>query len=461
MWMIGLSLLAISGCISVGPNYTPPQLDPMDAWHQNLDGVSDDGSSTLQRWWTGFDDEQLNALISLASTNNLDLKTAASRIEQSRALYGVAKSESRPTMAGDGQAAFTRSSSDSTAPGESRDGEFYQVGLQMGWELDLWGRVRRSKESAFASLQASEETYRDLMTLLYAEIASTYIEVRTLQQRILYTEGNLKAQSETMEVTQKRFDAGLAPTLDVSQATLNRARTESTLPPLRQSLFVAVNSLSVLTGQRPYALADALSSTQSIPVAKGVLSVGLPADVIRQRPDIRKAERDLAAQNAQIGVASAELYPSFSLSGSIHLEGVQVGNGMSTAYNLGPQFYWNLFSGGRVRNQIRSEEAATQAALHTYEQVVLSAFAEVEDSLSAYANETDRVQSLEKAVASARESVELVTGLYKSGLSEFENVLIMEQALLAQQDELAVSRGQISINLIAIYRSLGGGWDFP
>ncbi len=467
--LIGVTLL--SGCISVGPDHVVPEPELPDAWHRDLATDSGSGTNSLQNWWTLFEDETLNDLIARAATNNLNLKTAAARVEQARALRGVASSEFYPSISADGAGGITGTSGDST-----EDGDFYAAGLGMGWELDLWGRIRRSVESADASLQATEENYRDLMVLLYADVATHYIDVRTLQMRIVLAESNLSAQAETMELTQNRFDAGLVPALDVSQSELNTARTEATLPPLRQALIETVNRLSVLLGEMPYALeSELLQSKQvsceecghahpaepglpelSIPTATGVITPALPADLVRQRPDIRRAERELAAQNALIGVATADFYPAFSLPGSL-----VVGTGGITTYRLGPQVRWNLFAGGGIRSQVRAEKAATKAALHAYEQTVLLALEEVEGSLAAYAHELNRVQMLGTAAASAEKSVELVSELYKAGLTDFQNLLNMEQALLVQQDELAASRGRVSTDLITIYKALGGGWTPP
>jgi len=466
-----LTTILLAGCLTVGPEYEAPEPNVPDAWHRDLAADSESGTNSLQNWWTLFEDETLNDLINRATTNNLNLKTAAARIEQARALRGVASSEFFPAFSAEGAGGGTGSSSDAID-----DGDFYSAGVRMGWELDLWGRVRRSVESAGASLQATEENYRDLMVLLYADVANSYINVRTLQKRIALAERNLAAQAETMELTQNRFDAGLVPALDISQAELNKSRTEATLPPLRQALVETVNRLGVLLGEMPYALESELLQGKavvcaecghehsvelelpelSIPTASGVITPSLPADLVRQRPDIRRAERELAAQNAQIGVAVADFYPAFSLPGSLVVE-----TGGITTYRLGPQIRWNLFSGGRIRSQVRAEKAATQAALHAYEQTVLLALEEVEDSLAAYAYEQDRVQLLETAAVSAEKSVELVSELYRSGLTDFQNVLNMEQALLVQQDELAASRGRVSTGLITIYKALGGGWAPP
>ena len=462
-----LSLVLVSagilnGCVSVGPDYETPEVETPDAWHESVMADFESGESNLQTWWTAFNDPMLNGLIERVSTNNLSLKTAAARIEQAAALRGVSASQFYPSIFADAAAGTVQTTDRNTPLGADQQGEVYGAGLSMAWELDLWGRIRRSVESADASLQASVENYRDIMVVLYAEVASTYIEVRATQARLAIAEDNLAAQSETMQLTINRFDSGLVPNLDVSQAELNRSRTESLIPPLRQSLTEAINRLSVLAGEMPYALLQELGPAKPIPATHKKVVSGLPAELLRQRPDIRRAERELAAQNARIGATKAELYPTLTLPGELVLQsptGSDLFESGNVAYSFGPQLRWNIFSGGRIRNNVRAEEAGTRAVLHTYEQTVLLALEEVEGSMAAYANEKDRIESLEAAAAAAQKSVELVTELYKSGLTDFQNVLNMEQALLTQQDELAVSRGLVSTYMVSIYRSLGGGWD--
>ena len=452
----------LNGCISVGPDYKAPEVETPDAWHEAAMSDFESGESNLQTWWTVFNDPMLNGLIERVSTNNLSLKTATARIEQAAALRGVSASQFYPDINAGAAASAVQSSERNTPTGTDRQGELYSAGLSMAWELDLWGRIRRSVESADATLQASVENYRDIMVLLYAEVASTYIEVRATQSRLAIAEENLKAQMETMELTKNRYESGLVPVLDVSQAELNRSRTESQIPPLRQDLTEAINRLSVLAGEMPYALLQELGPAKPIPDTNEKVVAGLPAELLRQRPDIRRAERELAAQNAQIGATKADLYPTLTLPGSLVLEsptGSDLFESGNVAYSFGPQLRWNIFSGGRIRNNVRAEEAGTRAVLHTYEQTVLLALEEVENSMAAYANEKDRIQSLESAADAAQKSVELVTELYKSGLTDFQNVLNMEQAMLTQQDELAASHGLVSAYLVAIYRSLGGGWD--
>lgn len=456
--ILGCSIVSLNGCMSVGPDYEIPDANISNAWKQALTHGLVSGEADLQTWWGVFNDATLDALMVQAAAENLDLKTAAARVAQVRALRGVAAGEYYPSMAGIGSATTTRTSAAATVSGAGRNGEFYQTGMSVGWELDLWGRIRRNVESANASLQAEEETYRDLLVLLYAEVADTYISVRTLQQQIVLAENNLAAQAKTRKLTEDRFANGLVPRLDVSQAELNYSSTAATLPALHLSLVQAINRIEVLVGKLPSSLRSELAVSAPTPVAPASVAVGLPADLLRQRPDVRQAERELAAQHAKIGVAKADFFPTFTLPGTLVLEAASVGNGATTAYNLGPQFRWNLFSGGQVLNNVRAEEAATQAARHAYEQTLLLVVEEVENAMASFAYEKDRNEILQSAVASAQESVEQVTELYTSGLIDFQNVLVLERDLLQQQNQQAASQGQVSRNLVQLYKALGGGW---
>lgn len=458
---VGVAGILLNGCVSVGPDYEPPETAMPDSWHMAVQEEFVSGNPDLQNWWTVFGDEMLNELIARASTNNLDLKSASARIEQAAALRGVSASQYWPEITGAAAASTVQNTAANTPAGTDRQGELYQAGLTMAWELDLWGRIRRSVESADASMQAVVEDYRDILVVLYADIAINYINVRTLQERIRFAENNLQAQTKTYKLTKDRFDSGLVPALDVAQSELNLSRTRSIIPPMRQQLAEGVNRLSVLVGEMPYALEQELEQAKPIPAAPDELMVVLPAELLRQRPDIRRAERNLASQNALIGATKAELYPTLTLPGTLAVEssGSDLFSGDNVLYSFGPQLRWSIFNGRRIRSQVNAEEAATRAALHTYEQTLLLALEEVEDAMSAYAHEKDRIESLEVAAAKAQRSVDLVTELYRSGLTDFQNVLNMEQALLEQQDLLADSHGLVGSYLVAVYKALGGGWD--
>ncbi len=454
-----------SGCAMVGPDYVRPEIPLPDAWNEAVQEEFSSGAPALQTWWSSFGDPVLDDLIAKSDEGNLDLKVAVARLDEARARYAIARGERLPDIDGSGAAGWTRSSEDtvpSIQPGLDREGELFSLGAGISWELDLWGRVRRSIESADAAFQSSLEDYRDVMVLLYADVASAYVDVRSLQARLEYAVNNATAQRDTLQLTKDRYKAGLVPELDVRQAELNLATTSATIPQLRTLLAQAVNRLAVLTGQHPGSLKELLASTAAIPAPPAEVMVSLPADLLRQRPDVRRAERVLASQNARIGVATGDLYPIFSLTGTFALEALDadgVFDGGSLAYGFGPAFRWNLFDGGRVRNAVKVEEARTRQALHRYENTVLLALEDVENAMVGLAEERKRNVHLQTAVSAAQDSAGLVKELYRIGLTDFQNVLDMERALTAQQDQFATSSGSLSINCIRLYRSLGGGWD--
>jgi NodT family efflux transporter outer membrane factor (OMF) lipoprotein len=383
---------------------------------------------------------------------------------EARAFYGIAVGERFPDVDGAGTEQRTRTSEEvlaATAPPGKRTDTFYEVALDSFWEIDLWGRITRSIESADASVQASLENYRDVLVSLYAEVAVTYVEVRSLQARIRFALGNIETQRGSLKLTEDRRDAGIGSELEVSQAALNLASTQSFIPSLRAALSQAIHRLGVLLGEAPTALYAELLPDAPIPAAPEQILVGLPAELLRQRPDIRRAERALAAQTAEIGIATAALYPRFSLVGTFALESFRASEWLkrkSLAYGFGPAFRWNLFDGGRVRSAIGVEDARTEQALARYEQSVLDALEEVENAMVSYVQESDRRDALSRAVVAARKSVELVNILYRTGLTDFQNVLDMERSRFEQEDALAESQGRVTQEVIRLYKALGGGW---
>jgi outer membrane protein TolC len=359
------------GCITVGPDYLPPEPIMPDAWHQDLTRDLTEGEANLKTWWKTFNEPILDSLIERASTGNLDLKEAAARIMEARALRGIAAGERVPDVDGTGVVERSRTSEDFSPPTGERTDYIYSLGTDSSWEIDFWGRVRRLVESADAGLEASVEAYRDVQVLLFAEIALNYVEVRTLQARINFAESNVKTQRDSLEITEARLKAEIIGELDVRQAELNLARTESSIPVLRSSMKQAINRLGVLLGEFPSALYDELTTSVPIP--------------------IRQAERELAAQTAQIGVATSELYPRFFLFGDFGFEGTSdIFDYDKRGWSFGPTFRWNIFDGGRVRNFIRAEDARTEQALVRYERTVLNALEEVENSMISYAEESKR-----------------------------------------------------------------------
>ena len=465
--LLALALILLQGCFGVGPklgpDYSPPKLEMQDAWHQAVAEGLAEGEANLQTWWNVFNDPVLNGLIERSSKSNLGLKEAVARIKEARAFRGIAGGERFPDIDSTGTGMRERSPHTLFPSTTSRTDEFFKFGGEGSWEIDFWGRIDRSIESADASLAASVEDYRDVLVVLYAEVSTNYVEVRALQDRIKYVRSNIGTQRKTLQLTKDRFDAEVVSELDVQQAELNLARTESSLPPLQMLLIQTINRLGVLLGEHPGALHDELVQQGSIPKPPEQTAVGLPVELLRQRPDIRQAERELAAQTALIGVAKADLYPSFSLFGTFEVAANDFSDAVSYSksrmHSFGPSFRWNVFDGGRVRNQIRVEDARTEQALARYEQTVLNALEDVENAMVSYVREKERMGILERSVNAAQKSVELVRVLYVNDLTDFQNLLDMERTLFVQQDQFADSEGMVSKNLIRIYKALGGGWD--
>ena len=459
-----LSLSLFSGC-KVGPDYERPGSSVPDQWHEKAVQGLDDGSADLQTWWTVFDDPMLEDLIQRTRTENLDLQIAAARVMEARALLGVASGEYWPNVDAAGFYSRDRVSENGLiAPpsGDVDETNLNLIGVDATWEIDVFGRISRSVESAQATMQASVEDYRDVLVSLYSEVAQSYIDLRATQTRLKYTVNNAELQRDTLKLTQDRREAGLVPQLDVEQAKLVLASTESGIPRLQELESLTIHRLSVLLGQPPAALYDELSTAADVPDVPEEVVASLPTELLRQRPDIRRAERILAAQTAEIGVATAGLYPAFSLSGTFALEAQQiddVGDWDSRTWGFGPSMRWNLFDGDRIRNSIKVQEARAEQAMINYEQTVLLALEDVENAMVSFEREKERLQDLLDSVAAAKESVKLVGTLYENGLTDFQNVLDMQRSLTIQQDFMADSEGAVANNLVRIYTALGGGWS--
>ncbi|BCX47495.1 efflux transporter, NodT family [Haloferula helveola] len=452
----------ISGCMVVGTDYTSPDTITPDSWHQSLSSDLHSGSSSLEKWWTRFNDPTLNRLIDTARGSNRDLAIAYERINEARASRGIARSQLFPTIDFGGGVSRGRTSQNlgTPSPPAGKTGDFWSTGLDAGWEIDFFGGVRRSIEASNATVEGTEELYRDTMVSLLAEVAYAYIQIRTLDERIRLAENNIKNQRDSVGLTQDRFDAGLAPELDVSQATTNLASTEAFVPALRNQRDVALNRLATLIGRYPGAASSFIGSSKGIPVPPRSAGTGIPSDLVRSRPDIRAAERSLAAQTALIGVAEADLFPRFTLSGTFQLQSTAASSlteSNSRNYSFGPSFRWNIFSAGRIKNQIAIEESRTKQAYLNYESTVLKAVEEVENALSSVRNERDRLGALNTAVTASEKTVSLVKDNYGEGLIDFQNVLDAERTIFANEDERAVSQGQIAAAYVALFKSLGGG----
>ncbi len=458
---VALLVLSLSGCRTVGPDYVAPSTPVSENWHTRLQGgltAEEADPQTLALWWTTLNDPELSRLIKGAVTGNLDLKLARARIREARARRGIARADLFPALDASGSATWSRTGMDT---GTGRTADLYAAGFDAGWELDLFGGVRRSVEAAEADLQASREDLRDVLVSLLSEVALNYIEVRTFQTRLAVAEANLEAQSETHRLAQWRFKAGLSDELAVQQARYNLENTRSQLPTLRTGLEEAMNRVAVLLGEQPGKVHDELKKSGAIPLTPLSLAIGLPADTLRRRPDVRRAERELAAQTARIGVATADLYPRFTLSGSIGLEALSQKNlSSSGTWTLsgGPGLTWTIFNAGAIRRNIEVQSALQEQYLIAYEAAVLSGLEEVENALVAYAEEQERREALREATEAAQESVLLAEHKYQAGLTDFSDVLDAERSLLSFQDQLAQSKGTVTSNLVRLYKAVGGGW---
>jgi len=453
--------LILSGCVSVGPNYTKVEPDAPIKWHTELAGgltTEDFQPETLAQWWGTLNDLELESLVERAIKGNLDLKSAHARIREARALRGISRAGFFPTLDAGGSAAKYRSSENS---GTGKESKLYSAGFDAGWELDVFGGVRRSVEAAQANLEATQDDLHDVMVSLLAEVALNYVEVRTYQARLAVAGANIKAQEETYQLNRSRYQAGIIDNLAVQQSLYNLENTRSRIPTLQTGLEAAKNRLAVLLGKKPGEVHQELAEKKPIPVLPVTVAVGVPAETLRNRPDIRQAERNLAAQTAQIGVAKADLYPKFRLMGTIGLESISTKNFLESAsrtWGIGPGISWNIFHGGAIRQNIKVQTARQEHALIQYESAVLKAQEEVENVLVAYAKEQRRRESLAMATDAAKQAVLLARDQYQAGLVDFNNVLIAQRSLLSFQDELAQSEGAVVSNLVRLYKALGGGW---
>ncbi len=462
------ALLLLSGCVAVGPSYVSPEILVPDNWFSNKpDGVQV-GESELLEWWTLFKDPVLSELVERGVEGNLDLRTALSRIDEARALFGFVRGARFPSL--DTDASYTRSrQSEQASIGGTKVGQLVRVddtdsyGANLGavWEVDLFGRIRRSVEASKANWQASIEDYRGVLVVLRAEIALAYLEIRSLQHRIAIAESNIGAQQKSLNLVQQRHSAGKAPGLELSQAKGNLASTKATLPQLHASLRNSLHRLSVLLGEHPGTTHSELKAIAPIPSPPETIVIGIPANLLRQRPDLRRAERLLAAQTARVGIATADLYPTLSLGGTFGFSAQSPGDlfqATSRTYGFGPVLSWNVFSGGRIRSAIDVEDSRVEQALTEYERTLLKALEEVENSLTSYRYEGIRGAELRRAVTAYREAAGFAKELYKSGKTDFQNVLDAERNLLVFEDQLSLSKTALVSSVVALYRSMGGGW---
>ncbi|HYY25265.1 MAG TPA: efflux transporter outer membrane subunit [Candidatus Udaeobacter sp.] len=470
---VALSVALSAGGCSVGPNYKKPEVKFASEWAEAKQSGVDGRPAELTRWWTSFNDPLLNSLVERAVRSNLDLRQAEARIREARAVRALTAAGEWPTV--DVATSYTRNRSSENAfaispqtggasPGLSGklDQNFYKAGFDASWEIDVFGGVRRSVEAADATIEATVEDRRAALVTLLGDVARNYIDLRGFQHRIEVAQANLKAQQETLDLTRVRFQAGLASDLEVAQAEGQLNTTAAQIPTLESLLKQSAHRLDVLLGSQPGALADELSPTAPIPALPPEVLVGLPSELLRRRPDIRSAERQLAAATAQVGAATADLFPKFSLTGAAGLQSISAGDwftGRSRFWSIGPTVRWPIFDAGRIRANIEVRNAQQEQALTQYEKTILTAFEDVENSLVSYSREQARYRSLSQAVAANRRAVEMSNELYTRGLVDFLNVLENQRALYASENDLAQSEAAMASNLVSLYKALGGGWD--
>ncbi len=453
-------LVFFYGC-AVGPDYKPPEVNAPASYQPNQGGITNARVQDME-WWKTFNDEKLDSLIQRAVKTNLDLRIALGRLHEARALRSASLWDLGPTI--NILSSYTkeqRSKNSLTFPISQLRTELYDAQFDASWEIDIFGGKRRAVEAATAGLAAAKEDHGDVLLSVLSEVARNYVDFRGYQYRIVILGKNVAAQSEILELTISRFKAGLTSELDVSQARAQLATTQSQLPVLVTSAKQTAYQLAVLLGQEPAALLSELSGNVPIPSVPPVVPVGLPSDLLRRRPDVRRAERQLAQATANIGVATAEFFPKISLTGSAGYQSLHGSNWFSDSsglWSIGPSVSWRLLDFGRVKAQIKVANAQQEQALATYEQAVLIAFQDVENALVAYANEKVRFSSLTEAVAANSESLALSKDLYTKGLVDFSNVLDSERSLYDTEDQLADSRRAVTENLVSLYKALGGGW---
>ncbi len=455
---MGLGLLA-SGC-AVGPDYHPPQTTMPAHWAGPAPpdaAKPSPAAADLTRWWKGFGDPALSSLVDRAVRSNLDVRQAQSRLLQARAARGVALAGLGPNAGL--TAGFTRARGSGVGPNLINN--LYQAGLDASWEIDVFGGVRRNVEAAAADLQAAREDLRNTLVTLTAEVALDYIDLRGFQQQIAIARENLKAQRHTADLTRAKQQNGLVGALDVANADALVATTAAAIPVLQTSAQQAIYSLGLLLACEPGALLQELSPSADIPSAPPQVPLGVPSDLLRRRPDIRQAEAQIHAATARIGVATAALFPTFNLNGSAGFQGPRMHewfDWQNRLWSFGPSASWTFFNSGANLWNIEIQNALTQQALLTYRQAVLTAMQDVENALAASANEREHRELLAQAVAANQKAVELSMQLYAQGQTDFLNVLVAEQSLYSSQNALVQSTNNLSTDLVALYKALGGGW---
>ena len=453
------SMLLLSAC-AVGPDYKTPVQAPVVL--QNAPAGAFSTANPEAQWWKAFNDPVLDGLISQALAGNLDIRVAVARVDEARALFKDARLDQLPRVTADGS--YTKS--DQQQPGSNGqrvESETYQAGFDAGWEIDLFGRVRRGVESARAEAGAAQADLRDAQVTIAAEVARNYLELRGAQARLAVANRNLDTQRETLRLTQVRYNAGAGSPIDVASAQARLNATEAAIPALITAEKRANYRLCVLVGKRPGELDATLTAKTDAEVTPliAALPIGEASDLLRRRPDVQAAERRLAAQTAKVGVATADLFPRVRVSGFIgFLSGSAsgVGNSASQAWSVAPTVSWPALDLGGAHQRLKAQEARNDAALANYDQTVLAALEDLENALVGYRQQQAQLVSLSNQAAASRRAAELARIQYKEGGIDFLVLLDAERTLLAAEDSLTVAETGVNTNVVAIYKALGGGW---
>jgi len=472
-----LVFLTLLGCQSadfgkcsrlIGPDYVNPGAEVARDWidFNSPEVISDANAVCDEQWWTVFGDSNIEEIVLAANSKNLPLQAALLQIKEQHHQRAIAVGNLFPrqeAFAEYQRQQFSDNGNQFGIPGLGNSFDFYQMGFNSSWEIDLWGRLRRLIEAASAEVEVSAEDEKDIRLSLTADVISAYTEIRTFQQRIENAKEQIAAQEETLRIANSKFKNGSESKLDVNQAEATLEFIKSTVPGLESELRHSNNRLCLQLGIPPRDLTTAMGPS-TIPSTPDSVVVGMPRDLLRRRPDIRRAERFLAQQCALIGVAKADLYPAFSLRGTINWQAFAFSDLFSSASNAGaiiPGVRWQILNFGRIKNRILAQETRYQQAVLVYRQTVLNANTEVENSLNGFLNKKKQVASLEKAVEATRESLRIGTKQYEAGSIEFDRLNDLRKELVDQLDGLAVEEGKAALFLIKVYKTMGGGWTFP
>ncbi len=467
-----IAALPLSAC-AVGPDFVTPHAPVAAKWQETANPGIKTRQEDYRRWWAAFRDPTLNRLVNIAYEQNLTLMAAGARVIEARALLGQAVGEFYPqTQQVSGTATYLQpSETDATSNPNNAitSRQFWRVnmGAQAAWELDLWGKFRRGVEQADAAYLASIATYDDVLVTMIGDVATDYINIRTIERQIAIARANVVKQQQALTIARDRFQGGATSELDVFQAENVLAQTQSSIPQLTNQLQQTKNALGVLLGMPPGSVDALLAGSRGIPSPPRSVAVGIPADLLRRRPDVRAAELNAEAQSANVGIAAADLYPAFSLGGALgtlvsttNTNTInQLFTSPSITFAFGPSFSWPVLNYGQITNTVRAQDAELQAKLLDYKNVVLKAQREVDNGLSGFVQGRRQAEYLRRSTDAANKALTVAIDQYQLGTRDFTTVLTAEQNLYQAQNNLAAAQGSVAVSLTSAYRALGGGWQ--